>query len=111
MKKVLLGLDLGTDSVGWCATDENGQIIKKNGKSLWGYHGFDEASDASSRRANRCNRRRLNRRNERIDLLREIFKDEINKVDSTFFYRLDNSFYDNKDREHPFNYTLFNDIN
>ena len=27
--KVLVGLDLGTDSVGWCVTDENGAIIKK----------------------------------------------------------------------------------
>lgn len=35
MEKVLLGLDLGTDSVGWCVTDENGKIIK-NKVSLYG---------------------------------------------------------------------------
>lgn len=109
MEKVLLGLDLGTDSVGWCATDENGKIIKVQGKSLWGYRGFEEACDASERRMNRCNRRRLNRRKERLNLLRYIFKDEINKVDNSFFYRLDNSFYHNEDRTSPFDYTLFND--
>lgn len=108
--KVLMGLDLGTDSVGWCVTDENGIIIKKNGKSLWGYHGFKEASDASGRRTNRGQRRRYNRRQERIALLRSIFNDEIAKVDSSFFYRLDNSFYHNEDREKPFDYTLFNSL-
>ena len=105
-----MGLDLGTDSVGWCVTDENGKIIKKNGKSLWGYHGFNEATDASGRRANREQRRRYNRRQERIALLRSIFNDEISKIDSSFFYRLDNSFYHNEDREKPFDYTLFNSL-
>ena len=74
MEMVLLGLDLGTDSVGWCATDENGKIIKVQGKSLWGYRGFEEATDASERRMNRSNRRRLNRRKQRLSLLRNIFK-------------------------------------
>ena len=58
---------------------------------------------------NRSNRRRINRRKERINLLREIFKDEINKIDSSFYYRLDNLFYHNEDRSDPFDYTLFND--
>lgn len=110
-KKVLVGLDIGSDSIGWCATDENGHIIKKNGKSLWGYHGFDEAKPASERRMYRANRRRLNRRKERISLLRQLFEKEISKVDNSFFYRLDNSFYLNEDRELPFAYTLFNDRN
>lgn len=110
-KKLLVGLDIGSDSVGWCLTDENGHIIKKNGKSLWGYHGFEEAAAASERRSYRTNRRRLNRRKERISLLRELFEKEISKVDSSCFYRLDNSFYQNQDREVEFEYTLFNDKN
>lgn len=108
--KVLVGLDLGTDSVGWCVTDENGAIIKKNGKSLWGYHGFTEAQAAAKRRTNRAQRRRYNRRQERIALTRSIFSDEISKVDKSFFYRLDNSFYHNEDREKQFDYTLFNSL-
>lgn len=106
--KVLMGLDLGTDSVGWCVTDENGKIIKKNGHHLWGYRGFSEAQDASKRRAARSLRRRYNRRQERIALLRNIFNEEIAKVDNSFFYRLDNSFYFNEDRKVPYDYTLFN---
>lgn len=110
-KKILMGLDIGTDSVGWCATDENGQIIKKNGKSLWGYHGFESAETAAKRRSFRSERRRLNRRKERINLLRDLMKEEIDKIDPSFFYRLDNSFLHNEDREMPFSYTIFNDKN
>lgn len=108
--KVLIGLDLGTDSVGWCVTDQNGQIIKKNGKSLWGYLGFNEANSCAERRSYRSQRRRYNRRQERIKLLRDIFNDEINKVDSSFYYRLDHSFYHKEDREQSFDYTLFNSL-
>lgn len=109
-EKILVGLDIGTNSVGWCVTDEDNHIIKKNGKHLWGVRMFDEASKANERRSFRSNRRRLNRRKERINLLRLLFAEEINKVDPSFYYRLDNSFFKNEDRTHPFNYTLFNDI-
>ena len=115
MNKLLVGLDIGTNSVGWCATDENGKIIRKNGKRLWGYLGFDEAKDASERRMYRCQRRRLNRRRQRVELLRGIFENEISKIDNSFFYRLDNSFLRNEDRfdsqgnPKPFKWTLFND--
>lgn len=107
-KKILCGLDIGTNSVGWCLTDENNNIIKKNGKSLWGVRMFEEAETCAERRSHRCDRRRLTRRKERLNLLQELFKDEINKIDSSFFYRLDNSFCVNEDRTIPFEYTLFN---
>ena len=110
-KKVLCGLDIGTNSVGWCLTDENNNIIKKNGKSLWGVRMFEEAKACAERRSHRCDRRRLTRRKERINLLQELFKDEIKKIDSSFFYRLDNSFCVKEDRTIPFEYTLFNDKN
>ena len=57
-KKYLLGLDLGTNSVGWCLTDENSKIVKKGGKSLWGVRLFDEANTAVDRRMSRASRRR-----------------------------------------------------
>lgn len=108
--KVLVGLDIGTDSVGWCVADENSHIIKKNGKSLWGVRMFEEATPAAERRMHRANRRRLHRRKERIDLLRCLFAEEMQKADPSFFYRLDNSFYKSEDRgEQPFDFTLFND--
>lgn len=99
-KKYLLGLDLGTNSVGWCVTDENDKIIRKNGKSLWGSRLFDDASDASARRMSRSARRRLGRRKQRMNLLRAFFKPEIDKVDPTFFFRLDESYLLKEDK-HP----------
>lgn len=110
-KKILCGLDIGTNSVGWCLTDENNNIIKKSGKSLWGVRMFDEAKTCAERRSYRCDRRRLTRRKERIDLLQELFKNEINKIDPSFFYRLDNSFCVKEDKKVDFEFTLFNDKN
>lgn len=100
-KKYLMGLDLGTDSVGWCVTDENNHVIKKGGKSLWGARLFDEAQDCKSRRANRAARRRTQRRAERIDLLQILFKEEVDKVDKNFFLRLNESFYKPEDKSEP----------
>lgn len=109
MKKINLGLDIGTDSVGWAVVDENNQIIKKNGYSLWGVRMFNQSVDASGRRAFRSLRRRLKRRKQRISLLREIFMEEISKVDPTFFERLDDSFYKIEHKKHLNVYNLFND--
>ena len=71
-KKYLLGLDLGTNSVGFCLCDENSKIVKKNGKYLWGVRLFEEASSAKDRRTFRSSRRRLLRRNQRIKWLQEL---------------------------------------
>jgi CRISPR-associated endonuclease Csn1 len=97
-KKFLMGLDLGTDSVGWCVTDENNQIVRKGGKSLWGVRLFEEANDCSGRRMSRESRRRTIRRMQRIDLLQEIFAQEIAAVDPSFFIRMNNSFFLEKDK-------------
>lgn len=110
-KKILCGLDIGTNSVGWCLTDENNKIIKKQGKRLWGVRMFDEAESCAERRGYRSNRRRLHRRKERIDLLRSLFKDEISKVDNSFFYRLDESMLHADDKKVQGKYSLFNDKN
>lgn len=98
-KKYLMGLDLGTNSVGWCVTDENNKIIKKDGKSLWGSRLFEEAQDASGRRSARASRRRIERRAQRIDLLQLLFKEEIDKVDPNFFLKLNNSAYLFEDKD------------
>lgn len=111
-KKYLLGLDLGTDSVGWCLTDENGKIAKKHGRSLWGVRLFDEAQTAKSRRQSRIARRRITRRSERIDLLQTFFFDEFTKIDPTFFVRLNNSAFKRDDKDPSLNgvrSVLFND--
>ncbi len=105
-----IGLDIGTNSVGWAVVEaETGKIIKKNksvvtktfkdGKwenlsnttervSMWGVRLFEEAQTAKERRGFRSMRRRLNRRRQRIKLLQEEFKPEIDKVDPNFFLKL-----------------------
>ena len=80
-----IGIDAGTNSVGWAVTDEKYKIIKKNGKALWGARLFDDAETAEKRRNARSARRRNNRKKYRQSLLRDLFKDEIVKVDPAFF--------------------------
>ncbi len=111
MEKVYVGLDVGTNSCGWAVTDENYKLIKKSGKSLHGVRLFNEASSAETRRIKRSARRRNDRKKWRIDVLQELFNNEISKVDESFFIRLNNSFYNYEDKI-PLGfgkYTLFND--
>ncbi len=68
-----LGLDIGTDSVGWAVTDLNYKLLRVNNKNLWGVRLFDEAQQASARRLQRESRRRLERRRLRVNLLQQIF--------------------------------------
>ncbi|UKI48930.1 MAG: hypothetical protein L6U99_08860 [Clostridium sp.] len=91
-----MGLDIGTNSVGWALLDEHNNLVKKRiHLPFGGVRMFEESKAAKDRRTNRSSRRRLARRNERIKLIREIFAPEIAKIDPTFFERLDDSFYKN----------------
>ena len=64
-----LGLDIGTNSVGWAVTDPEYNVIKKNGKALWGVRLFAEANTAAERREENsgsifcrsCSQRKLQR--------------------------------------------------
>lgn len=106
-----LGLDIGTDSIGWAVTDKEYKLKKFKGKAMWGVHLFDVGNTAVERRAHRSSRRRYARTAKRREYLREFFRDEISNIDPGFFDRLDDSFFvpDDK-REHQKN-TLFNDKN
>ena len=110
-KNYKIGLDIGSNSVGWCVTDENYDIVEKKNKKLWGVLMFDEQQKNVDRRTNRGARRRIERKRNRIIYLQEIFKNEINKVDPTFFGRLDESFKQDEDRKYHDKYTLFIDKN
>lgn len=93
-KKYNIGLDIGTTSVGWAVVEtENQKILRKGNKPLWGIRLFEEASKAEVRRNFRSTRRRYDRRRQRISLLQEEFKEEINKVDSNFYIKLQESKY------------------
>ena len=90
-KKYYIGIDMGTDSVGWAVTDENYNLVKARGGDLWGSYLFDEAEAAEGRRVARSARRRTARVRQRILLLQELFAEEMAKIDSLFFIRLNNS--------------------
>lgn len=112
-QKYYIGLDCGTSSVGWAATDENYELLKAKGKTLWGSRLFDEASTAEERRLARSNRRRTRRSSGRIKLLNLLFDKEMAKVDPEFFLRLKRSFLYEEDKNLKNNSknTLFNDKN
>lgn len=98
MKNYNIGLDIGTQSVGWAVVEtDNQKIMRKGNKALWGVRLFDNANPAVERRNYRSTRRRYDRRRYRISLLQNEFKDEINKVDSNFFQILKESFYQEDD--------------
>lgn len=97
--KYFLGLDLGTNSVGWCVTDENYNIVKRNGKALIGAALFSEAESAKASRLQRHSKRAVANTKERIHLLQDLLTPEIAKVDPNFFQRLELSKYHLEDRE------------
>ena len=90
-KNYYIGLDIGTDSVGYAACDEEYNLLKFHGNDVWGSTIFDAASLKSERRSFRSSRRRLQRRKARILFLQEIFAKEISKVDEKFYKRLSES--------------------
>ncbi len=86
-KAYYLGIDGGTDSVGFAVTDEQYRLCKYAGEPVWGVTLFDAAQSAETRRSMRTARRRLDRRQQRIALLNELFAPEICKIDPNFFLR------------------------
>ena len=111
--KYYIGVDIGTNSVGWAVIDENGNLLKKGKHHLWGSRLFDQAQN---RRNYRSSRRRYNKRRQRIGLLRLIMSDMVLEVDPSFFIRLEKTtFLDKEDKKailkdnYKMNYNLFCD--
>ena len=107
VKNVYLGLDIGTDSVGYAVTDEQYGLLKYHGEPAWGVTLFDPASLSEERRGFRTARRRVDRRQQRVALTQELFAPEIAKIDPRFFVRLQESRLYREDTGDA--YTLFND--
>ena len=103
-KPYSIGLDIGTNSVGWAVITDDYKVPSKKmkvrgntdkhfiKKNLIGALLFDEGATAEDRRLKRTARRRYTRRKNRLRYLQEIFSEEMNKVDSSFFHRLEDSF-------------------
>lgn len=86
-REYYLGLDIGTDSVGYAVTDDRYQLIKYKGEPMWGSHLFDPANQSAERRSFRTARRRLDRRQQRVDMVDKLFAEEVGKVDEHFYIR------------------------
>lgn len=106
-----IGLDIGTNSVGWAATDSDYNILKLKEKAMWGTRLFDEAQGAEERRGYRTDRRRIERRKQRLTLLEALFGEEISCIDNSFFVRLKESSLDLNDKKTKDKFLIFNDLN
>ena len=110
LRNYYVGIDAGTNSVGWAVTDPLYNILKFNSKMMWGARLFEEANDAQERRTNRTSRRRLERKKARLNYLEVIFNNEIVKIDPTFFRRMHESNLVKEDKmDSSDKYLLFND--
>lgn len=109
MKDYYLGLDIGTDSVGWAVTDNEYKIPKFKGNSMWGIRLFEESQPADERRSYRSSRRRVMRKRERLELLEILFDEEISKKDISFYQRLKDSSLYAEDKGVEGKYCIFND--
>lgn len=104
-----LGLDVGTNSVGYAVTDEQYHLLKFKGEPMWGSHVFEDGDQCAERRGFRTGRRRLDRRQQRVRLVQEIFAKEVAAVDDRFFIRLKESALYREDRERNEAHVLFCD--
>ena len=109
MKNYFIGLDLGTDSIGWAVTDEGYNIPKFKGNAMWGIRLLDSGETAVERRIFRGTRRRTERNKFRQQCLEMLFNEEISKKDTAFFQRLKESSFYGGDKSVDGRYSLFND--
>lgn len=109
MKDYYIGLDIGTDSIGWAVTNPDYSIPKFHGNAMWGIRLLDEADDAQERRMFRSSRRRTQRNKFRIDCLQMLFDREIAKKDIAFFQRLAESNLYQEDKSVNCKYSVFSD--
>lgn len=86
-----IGLDMGTGSVGWSVVDEQGKLLHFKKQPTWGSRLFDSAQPASEARVHRGQRRRYVRRRWRLNLLQDLFSEEMSQIDPEFFTRLNMS--------------------
>ncbi|MGN0170680.1 MAG: type II CRISPR RNA-guided endonuclease Cas9 [Lachnospiraceae bacterium] len=112
-KEYFLGLDMGTNSVGWAVTDLQYNLLRAKGKDMWGIREFDEALPAADRRSHRASRRNRQREQVRIGLLKSYFEDAVNQEDPNFYQRMENSFFKvgDKDAQIEGVNAIFNDRN
>lgn len=93
-----IGLDIGTNSLGWAVADNNGSLIKYKKKPMCGTVLIQMSGQtAAVRRSFRSARRRLARKRQRIQWIQELMGPVVLKDDLTFFERLKYSYVSKKD--------------
>lgn len=107
--QIYIGLDIGTNSVGYAVTDSAYNLKKVHGEPAWGSVIFDEGELAEERRTFRTARRRLDRKKQRVKFIQDFFAKDINRVDPRFYIRLKEAALYREDSEEAF--SLFNDAN
>lgn len=108
-KMYYLGLDIGTNSVGYAVTDPSYHLLKFKGEPMWGAHVFAAGNQSAERRSFRTSRRRLDRRQQRVKLVQEIFAPVISPIDPRFFIRLHESALWRDDVAETDKHIFFND--
>lgn len=83
--KYNIGLDIGTNSVGWAVTDLDNNLLKHKNKNMWGARIFESGQSAANTRTLRSTRRRINRRKERINILQSLILEDMEKENPNFF--------------------------
>lgn len=106
-----IGLDIGTNSIGFAVTNLDGELIKVKGKNFWGVRLFEEGKTAVVRRNYRSARRRKSRRKFRLDILKDIFANEVNLIDPNFFEKLNDSYKHKSERHNKYNIFDDNEFN
>ncbi len=96
-QKYHVGLDIGTDSIGFAAIDDHFKLVRAKGKQVLGVRLFKEGETAADRRGFRTMRRRLKRRKWRLGFLDDIFAPHLAKIDPNFLRRLKQSNIANED--------------
>lgn len=104
-----VGLDIGTNSVGIAACDEEYKLLRHKGNSMWSSMVFDTANPSEERRAFRTARRRNNRAKQRIHLLQELMAPAIVNVDPDFFVRVKESALWAEDKTTGSKFNYFNE--
>lgn len=104
-----IGLDIGTDSVGWAVANTDYTIPKFKGNSMWGIRLLEESNTAKECRTFRGQRRRTERKKFRIQCLQMLFDKEISKKDMAFYQRLAESNLYQEDKSSKQKFSVFND--
>lgn len=110
--KYSIGLDIGTNSVGWAVIKDDYLLDRYKHQNMWGVNLFPNAETAEDTRLKRSSRRRQKRRKLRLAQLTSFFEPEVHKVDPVFFHRLSESMLIQKDKQKSQGVNIvFNDPN